>query len=181
MKFLLIQIYLLIHFTKSLVPPNAPIQRKYWASKRPSSDLNALTSAETMFICNNWISTMRKKANIKSKDIIGFEYTQKIKKYIQQQPILSTVSQKNYTYIAWVPSGTIQDILFIVILENSGEKSILKSLAFSPHWETKQIKSHYLLHSLINYCNDSQKYFNVNEFLKTDSRYKLEWRIFKNF
>lgn len=161
----------------SLMPSELPSGkgRRYIPTKRNlESDLEPLTGAEASFVSKHWLNNILQSKHVCEEDKHVIDNINKLETYIQTQ--FTDEGPNIGTYFAWIPKGYTKDVLFIVVLDVTEDKNIIKLLINSPFWESAQIDNHFLLGSLEDFSRKSGKQLEMETFLNENVRYKLEWR-----
>lgn len=143
----------------------------------PEKDLKKITPNEASFISRHWLNNILQPKKIHEEDVIIVEKINTLEQFMQDH--FTRNKEVQIEYLAWMPQGITEDILFLIVLESYENENILRMLINSPFWESKQISSECLLESLVSYSAIRNKSLNIESFLTNNIRYKLLWKDFK--
>jgi len=168
-----------IPYSSSLKPSKLPSgkDRIYKYNKNnPEMDLKQITPMEASFVSRHWLNNILQPKKICEEDTLIVEKINALEQFIQEQ--FSLPNEMKIEYLAWMPQGVTQDILFLVLLESYEDKDILRMLINSPFWESKQINTECLLESLNCFSSIHDKTLDIDTFLENNIHYKLLWQDF---
>lgn len=166
--------------TSSLKPSKLPSgkDRAYMYNRNnPEMDLKIITPIEASFISKHWLNNILQPKQICEEDALIVQKINTLEQFIQDQ--FSEHTGMKIEYLAWMPQGITQDILFLVVLETYEDRNTLRMLINSPFWESKQINTECLLESLKCLSAIRDKTLDIDSFLSNNIRYKLLWQDFK--
>lgn len=172
--------FILIPFTNSLNPGKMPSgkDRVYKFNRNnPEMDLKKISAMEASFISRHWLNNILQPRQMCEEDAPIVEKINTLEQFIQDE--FTDHGEMKIEYLAWVPQGIKQDVLFLVVLESCENKNILRALINSPFWESKQINTECLLESLNSFSSIREKSLDIDWFLSNNIRYKLIWKDFK--
>lgn len=176
----IIVFYFSISYVCSLKPSKLPSgkDRIYkYNRKNPESDLKKITPMEASFISRHWLNNIVQPKQICEEDELIVKNINTLEQSIQEY--FTGSRETVLEYLAWMPRGVTEDILFLVVLESYENKNILRLLINSPSWESKQINVDCLLESLKSFSSVQNKNLELQSFLSDNIRYQLMWRNFK--
>ena len=172
--------FLSLPYSSSLRPSKLPSgkDRVYkYNRNNPELDLKKITPMEASFVSRHWLNNILQPKKICEEDALIVEKINTLEQFIQDQ--FSRHNEIKIEYLAWMPQGVTQDILFLVVIEKCEDKDILRMLINSPFWESKQINTECLLESLNCFSSIRDRSLDIDTFLSNNIRYKLLWQDFK--
>lgn len=169
-----------ISCSSSLIPSKLPSGKdKVYNYNRnePEMDLKVITPMEASFVSKHWLNNILQPKQMCEEDSLIVEKINELEQFIQE--LFEHENGIKIEYLAWMPRGITQDILFLVVLESYENKNKLIMLINSPFWDSKQISTECLLESLKCFSSVHNKQLDTDSFIKNNIRYKLQWKDLK--
>ncbi len=152
--------------------PNGDNRKYYVNKKNRSDDLKLICVKNIKFIIKHWENNiLQTSKEVQQEDKYILDKIDEINDYLKN-------TTRKDLYLAWMPKGIYNDIIFLVICEINIEINSfnVKYILHSPFWEEKQIKSIYLKYALEDLIENIDDFkLNLTYLYDNDKRYKLDW------
>lgn len=137
-------------------------------SNTPFADLQSITAAQARFVGKHWVNNIVAHGPIAHED---FHLVRAIK------AMYDTIHEcdNRDVFLAWTPSGSSNDVLFIVAAKVKGGRLHVIHIIPSPFWSTEQISSVHLRSSLVALAAECNRALDLIELHESDHRMRLMW------